>query len=523
MRREKTFGERVSNGCQWLVALAAFLAFAFFAIVGLFSTCHVDIGFSAGNNEHVSFLNDNVLLNLAVLVILAAIGVFLMRRRIKRATVAWAGAAILLAYTALGIWWVTVSKSIPSWDSGYLYDTARQFVNGNDRYLSEIDYFYIYPFQTGGLFYSELLMRLLNTDQVLTLQIANVLLATAGSVAMLLLARVLFDDPRVELLTAILLGLCVQPVLTSTFLYGSVPGMAFALWSILFTALALKRGAFQWLIPAAVCAAVATTIKLNFTIVFIAEGIVLILYALRAKRWPFILGAALVVSLSLLMPFGARKQYEARAETNLGEGTPQIAWLVTGLRDSMMCAGWYNGYTDKVLAKNDFDYEKTLAQCRTDAQERIGIFVSRPVYLASFFYHKLVSQWNEPAYESIWISASGAHSGEVSETIQSFGTGSADKAATQYFNQLMQFVYLFAGIAFYTFMVRRDERDEARMLIPLILIGAVLYHALFEAKSQYAVLYVPMMAPYAAFGLKKFSEIKLFSKLRKEMDGEKMK
>jgi hypothetical protein len=61
------------------------------------------------------------------------------------------------------------------------------------------------------------------------------------------------------------------------------------------------------------------------------------------------------------------------------------------------------------------------------------------------------------------------------------------------------------------------------MLIPLILIGAVLYHALFEAKSQYAVLYVPMMAPYAAFGLKKFGEIKLFSRLRKKMDGEKMK
>ena len=44
------------------------------------------------------------------------------------------------------------------------------------------------------------------------------------------------------------------------------------------------------------------------------------------------------------------------------------------------------------------------------------------------------------------------------------------------------------------------------MIIPMILVGAVLYHALFEAKAQYSIIYVPMMLPYAAFGIHALSE-----------------
>ncbi|MEA5048258.1 MAG: hypothetical protein VB034_06550 [Eubacteriales bacterium] len=519
--KKSALGEGISNCAQWLIALVSFLAFAFFAVVGFFSTCHVDFGFSADNNEHVSFLIDNILLNVAVLVVLIAISIFLMRKQIKRKTVLWVSGIIFFLSTAIGIWWVVVSKSIPSWDSGYIYDTARQFAQGSNHYLTQINYFKIYPFQTGDMFYTEILMRVLGTDQTLVLQIVNVLLAAAGNVAILLLAGVLFDDTRIELLTAILLGLCLQPMLTSTFLYGSVPGMAFALWGLLFVALAIRKGRFIWLIPGIACVAIAVMIKLNFTIVYIAAGILLVIYAIRKKRPAFVLGAALLIAVSLLLPYGVRKQYEARAETNLGKGTPQTAWLVTGLRDSMMCAGWYNGYTDKVLVQNDFDYEKTLAQCKTDAQERIDIFLSRPIYLASFFYHKVVSQWNEPSYESVWISASGARSGEVSEFVQSIGTGEAEKAVMQYLNQLMQYVYGAMAVAFFVFFRKKDERREERMIIPLILLGAILYHALFEAKSQYAVIYVPMMAPYAAYGMKKLSEVRL--PIKKGLTGEKMR
>lgn len=57
---------------------------------------------------------------------------------------------------------------------------------------------------------------------------------------MLLITKELFNDARVELLTAILLGLCIQPMLLSTFLYGTLPGMALAIWSVYFVIRAMR-------------------------------------------------------------------------------------------------------------------------------------------------------------------------------------------------------------------------------------------------------------------------------------------
>jgi hypothetical protein len=90
--------------------------------------------------------------------------------------------------------------------------------------------------------------------------------------------------------------------------------------------------------------------------------------------------------------------------------------------------------------------------------------------------------------------------------VESLGSGDAGNAINAYFNQLMQFVYAALTLSFFFLLRKKEERGEDRVIIPLILIGAVLYHALFEAKSQYAIIYVPMMLPYAAYGVKKLSE-----------------
>jgi hypothetical protein len=216
--------------------------------------------------------------------------------------------------------------------------------------------------------------------------------------------------------------------------------------------------------------------------------------------------AAAMIAASIALPAFAQAHYEKRANTTFGKGTPQIAWAVTGLRDSMFCAGWFNGYTNYILLENDFDYDKTLAQNKVDLMERIDTFSHRPVYFASFMYHKIVSQWNEPAFQSIWSSAADSRTGEVSDFIISLGTGDASNGINAYFNQLMQFVYAGLALGLFFLLRRKEERREDRIIIPLVLVGAVLYHAIFEAKSQYAIIYVPMILPYAAFGMKKLSE-----------------
>ena len=39
------------------------------------------------------------------------------------------------------------------------------------------------------------------------------------------------------------------------------------------------------------------------------------------------------------------------------------------------------------------------------------------------------------------------------------------------------------------------------LILPVAVFGGFLYHALFEAKAQYALAYLPMLLPYAARAL----------------------
>jgi hypothetical protein len=47
--------------------------------------------------------------------------------------------------------------------------------------------------------------------------------------------------------------------------------------------------------------------------------------------------------------------------------------------------------------------------------------------------------------------------------------------------------------------------ETAIYLIPLFFLGGFLYHALFEAKSQYVIGYVTLMIPYAVWGFASIS------------------
>ena len=375
--------------------------------------------------------------------------------------------------------------------------------------MSVAEYFNIYPYQTGFLLFAEGFLRLFGINNILAFQLSNPIYVCLSVIAIVLIAKELFNDPKIELFTALFAALCFQPALLSTFLYGTLPGMALATWSIYFVVRAIRNGKLLPLIPAMLLIALAILLKKNFWIVLIAESIALVLFVIRSKNAILLIGLACMLGVSYLLPSGVQSFYETRTGESFGKGTPQMAWLVTGFNDSSLAPGWYNSYTGSVLRRNDFDYEKTLALCKADFIERVQLFASRPVYFASFFYYKITSQWNEPEFQSIWSSAASRlpnATPKISDFVLSLGEGTASDAIHEYFNQLMQFVYVAMTFSFWMLLRKKNERDEARMIIPMVLVGAALYHALFEAKSQYAIIYIYMMLPYAAFGTKFLSD-----------------
>lgn len=496
MKQKTPLRIRFCNFSGTAAAVLAAVAFSFLTLVSLVQTCRVDIGFSAENSEHVSFLWDNIAFNLVLLAALLAATYLLLRAKITKRAAYAAFACVLAASGAIGVWWVLASRAVPGADSARIINGALELLNGNAKALGESAYFHTFPFQLGYLLFAEAVLRAAQSADALVLAFVNVACVELAYIAVFCLAKRLFRDARVWLLTALYLGLCPQPMLLSTFLYGTLPGLAFALWAMYFVIVSVQSGKFWPLVPAAALLAAAVVVKKNYLIVLIACAILLLLQALRKKKAAPALGALVLAALSLAAPVCMQKSYEARLGADFGKGTPQTAWLVTGFSESSFCCGWFNSYTTSVLRENGYDYDKTAAQCREDLAAQLTFFAGRPRYFASFMYQKITSQWNEPAYQCIWSSAAGERSGPVSAFVESLGTGEAGEAVNAYFNQIMQYIYV--GFTLFLFRLCKKKGRADELLLPLVILGAAMYHALFEAKAQYAVIYVPMMLPCAA-------------------------
>ena len=64
-------------------------------------------------------------------------------------------------------------------------------------------------------------------------------------------------------------------------------------------------------------------------------------------------------------------------------------------------------------------------------------------------------------------------------------------------NQFQQLIFFGMLLSLFELWRRRDMESS---LLPLIILGGLLYHLLFEAKSQYVLPYFVLMIPMAAFG-----------------------
>ena len=131
MKEKIPFGEKLSNVSQWLVALFSLIAFGFLSLVSLIQTCHVDILYTKDNNEHVSFLNDNVIINLVILAVLILLALLLFRAKVTRKTVFWVTLGAVAVNAAVGIWWVLSARAIPTADSSQIMVVIFVFIKFN--------------------------------------------------------------------------------------------------------------------------------------------------------------------------------------------------------------------------------------------------------------------------------------------------------------------------------------------------------------------------------------------------------
>lgn len=490
----------------WLVAVL----FAVLSAASIWQTCRIDPANPYA--EIVNFDNDLVLTNLSLIGLTVLGALFMLRKKVSlsQVSVRFTAGVMLLVSTIISLAWVTMVKSVSSGDAMILLNTARDAANNSYQsfhssynYYGNHSYYLFYPFQLGYVFFAEIMFRVFGAaSSDMLLQYPNIIALGFVYTGVVMIAHRLFKRRSVTNLTSIALTFCFQPMFMTTFTYGILLGLAFSVWSVYHTVRYMQDDKLKNAVLAAVLIAVSVLLKYNNMIVLAAICIALILHATDKKR---ILAVTLAAAM-ILCSVGLQKlvifSYAQRSGAQLNTQVSQTMYAYMGISESGMAPGWYNGKAMETLRDNNMDVAAADKAASEGIQRRLGELTSAG-QLGEFLKKKLFSQLNEPSFESIWLSQVREHKLEEGEILSpiasSVYTGGLNTIFDNWFNYYNMIIYI-SFAAGMIWLMRRRKLSCETLILPVAVLGGVMYHMIFEAKSQYLLPYFVLMIPFAVYG-----------------------
>ncbi|MBQ9673506.1 MAG: hypothetical protein IJV39_02650 [Ruminococcus sp.] len=501
--------------CSYFVTILSFVIFGYIGIESIFHTSVIDENDFVG--EKILFNDDDLVINFFLIAAFFVV-IFALRRFadvFKRVDERILMAALAVYTLTLGFIWIYTAQSIPAADSGTVYDAAVRFlkddwtpmVTSNNDFYNNYSYFEIYPFQLGFVFISEIVYGIFGGENAMAMQVFNVIALALLYVGLLAISKRIFHSKAVTFILTFLLAGCLQAIFFTSFTYGNIIGFSASVWACYFVICFMQYNGkelqkYLLLIPAALLMALGLLAKYNSLIWLAAICIGIAVYVLKTKRWVELLSIVFIAGISIGAFNLVIKSYESRSGVELGGGVGQWLYLDAGIQESSMAPGWYNDISKLTYVNNNCDSELANKTAKESISKRIDYFNENTDYAIDFFNKKILSQWNEPSYESIWVSQVKAHyNGEVEPDtfLNSVYNENWGNFFEDYFDffQMIAFILCAAGM-----LGLIINKCSAEAMIPIAtLLGGFFYHLLFEAKSQYIMTYFILVLLFSAYGL----------------------
>lgn len=493
-----------------VLILGLMLAFMLVLCLSAFTeTSHLNTNNISG--ENIDIYGDNVFLNIILLVIYLCLAYIFYQytdavsaRTLELILYGW-----MFVFGCLFI--VSTKLAAPVYSDSFIVTNAAMDAAHGEYYTMEL-YFARFPFQLGYVLYCELFFRVImlvlpglpEGYYCLALQGVNLLWLMLSYFALLRITELMCDNVRVRKLSVLFMFFALQPVLSCTFLYGNIPAFSCGMLAVWMFLLFIKRERVCFALLCAVALTLAVALKLNLMIFLVAIGGVWLIELIKKFSFRSAVCLALAVLCVLSLSKVPQNVYEKRSGYDFGEGIPMLSWLAMGMSEGHAAAGWYREDNTVTAFRNSGnDPEVTGEHAKAVIKERAAYFAANPGEALRFFSEKLRSQWNEPSYDSIWLNQvflSYSEKGGLYSLFCDKGT----RFTLGFMNQHQQIVFL--GVLLSIFALLR-KRDILSCILPLIILGGLMYHLLFEAKSQYALPYFVMMLPLAAGGLSALFEM----------------
>lgn len=483
------------------VVVISTIIFAVITIMSLFFTTY----FLEDRVESIIICKDSIALNIFfLLVVWILFSILFFRINIERIKLQSLERIVILLVIVISIFWIILVQANPFADGKEICEAMVSFSDGDYSALSKDAYFGKFPFQLGLLFIFEKILWLAGSDNYIFLQVLNVF---ALAIAFHLLFKtflILFDNKRASIILLILFVMCFPAMLYCTFIYGTMYGFALSTGAIYYIVKYLEENKKRYMFYAIPLLLISVILKNNYLIVFVALSGLLVVECLKNDRIYILLFIPVFLGCNILLTTGIQDYYKDRSGKEIHSGIPSISWVAMGLQDGNKGPGWYNQTMFNIYERNKQDTEKTSEESKEIIKKTLTSYKGKPQEFCKFILRKIVSQWNEPTYESLWVSEhpknDDMHRIQLSRVANSIYYGKLNVLYWGYCNIYHLLVFSAAFIGFFAY---RKKMNVRQCIFAIIIIGGFLFHIIWEANSKYILTYFIYVLPYAALGIDK--------------------
>lgn len=441
----------------------------------------------------------NTVWTFLVLIGLLAVA-YLSRGWLKRFSNRQVFIAGCLLYLLAGLGLIFFTTDVTRYDAAAVFRSAVEMNAGDYQSLEAGGYLYRYPHQLGLVSFECLVLTIIPIPNATVFFVLNLAMVLGINWTSWQLADRLFANRSISRYTLLLSFAFLPQLFNILFVYGLIFGLFFASFGLLFLVDYLQKQRMRDAVWATIFLVLSYWIRNNYIILLVAVALVLCLEFLKKGNKQHLLLLLAIISFA----FGLNKATTAYYSSVSGQdlrGMPKISWLAMGLQDvpnDIRQPGWYNYYVRDIYKETDGDYAAIEVAAKTSLAERLAVFAKDPLYALDFFRIKLLTTWTEASFESIFSGPSKwrmqPHRTDLLKDL--YQGGNSYILLYQWFHPVLMLIY--GGAALFLWL-RKPKEEEAIHLYPyLFLAGGLVFHLLWETKSQYVSPHVYLLIPFAA-------------------------
>lgn len=440
-----------------ILYIVLFIILIFMGTMSFIITANMTFDYTI-DTEGISIKSDNILINALGIIffIILIYGCYRISKRLHEKTTVILVLSIILILGS--IWVIAVGNKLPiRADQEKIFDIAKQFINNDFTALNENNYIGKFPYQLGMVTLLEILIRIFNSEAILAFRLINVIAITVFTFYIYKITDIMFHKETSNRLVLILTLLFSPIIMTTTFVYGNVIGLAFGTMAIFYALKFINEKSIKYAIILIVTISLAVVIKSNYKIYLVGIIILLLIEVFKNFNIKLLSVAILTIICSTMIQTGLNIYIENRSNTRIKDGIPMISFVYMGIQEGRdgRAYGWYSGVTHYIYYISSSNTQIAKEKSLELIEHRIGEFMHKPEYTIQFFTGKFISTWCEPTYQSIWINAPLDKYKNVSEEINndrfliSMYSGKINRVLTKYLDVFQIIIYLITASYIY--------------------------------------------------------------------------